>query len=390
MAPGRSTRRPASPGFALIALLAATPISATFGVGSLALAADADLSDGIDMADLVAGRSRWSARDHAGHRAVGQEQPLGPHLAGSFWKPEPSSPPAAAVGLLAFSPLIEQTPNRDPLGFLAVLPLMWAALRRGQRDTATVALVLSGFALWGAMTGEGPFARSTLNDSLLLLIMYMISTSVPTLALSADVAVHKQTERNLREVHVQLDKIVQQRTTALEETREALHQAQKMEALGQLTGGIAHDFNNVLTVIINSVEVGARLLRIRMRKPENDWIGHCRPPVMGHRWCSRCSSSLADIRCRCRPRTSTRSVSSAVAMFSRSCPESIEICTDLAPDLRWATADATQVQTAILNLVVNARDAMPSGGRLTIATRNVPDGARYRQVFRQATTSPLP
>ena len=61
-------------------------------------------------------------------------------------------------------------------------------------------------------------------------------------------------------------------------------------------------------------------------------------------------------------------------MFSRSCPESVEICTDLAPDLRWATADATQVQTAILNLALNARDSMPSGGRLIIATRNMPEG----------------
>ena len=92
------------------------------------------------------------------------------------------------VGIVAFSPLLAQTPNRDPLGFLAVLPLMWAALRRNQRDTASVALVLSGFALWGTLSGEGPFARATLNDSLLLLIMYMISTAVPTLALSADVA----------------------------------------------------------------------------------------------------------------------------------------------------------------------------------------------------------
>jgi CheY-like chemotaxis protein len=59
-------------------------------------------------------------------------------------------------------------------------------------------------------------------------------------------------------------------------------------------------------------------------------------------------------------------------MIRRSCPATIEVHTDLAPDLRWATADATQVQTAILNLAVNARDAMPAGGRLTIRTRNAP------------------
>ena len=142
---------------------------------------------------------------------------------------------AILVGVLAFSPLIEQTPSRDPLGFLAVLPLMWAALRCGQRDTATVALVLSGFAVWGTIAGEGPFARSTLNDAFLLLLMYMISTSVPTLALSADASLHKRIERSLRKAHAELGKTVQERTTELERTREALHQVQKMEALGQLT-----------------------------------------------------------------------------------------------------------------------------------------------------------
>ena len=361
--------------FALIALLAATPISATFGVGSLALAADADLF-GMASTWLT-----WWLGDLAGALVI---TPVIVLWARSSLSSAPRRQlletgaviaAAAAVGLLAFSPLIDQTPNRDPLGFLAVLPLMWAALRRGQRDTATVALVLSGFALWGAMTGEGPFARSTLNDSLLLLIMYMISTSVPTLALSADVAVHKQTERNLREVHVQLDRIVQQRTTALEETREALHQAQKMEALGQLTGGIAHDFNNVLTVVINSVEAA---------RASADPDARTRGRLDRALQAARNGASLVQqmlVFARRHPlqvqaTNINEVIVSALAMFSRSCPESIEICTDLAPDLHWATADATQVQSAILNLVVNARDAMPEGGRLMIATRNLPDGAQ--------------
>jgi signal transduction histidine kinase/ActR/RegA family two-component response regulator len=269
------------------------------------------------------------------------------------------------------------TPGRDPLGFLAVLPLMWAALRRGQRDTATVALVLSAFAIWDAMSGEGPFARSTLNDSLLLLIMYMISTSVPTLALSADVAVHKRTEHSLCELHIQLDRTVQERTTALEETREALHQAQKMEALGQLTGGIAHDFNNVLTVITNSLE---------SIKASADQGAKTRTRVDRALQAARNGASLVQqmlVFARRHPlqvqsTNINKIIVAALAMFRRSCPGSIEICTDLAPDLHWATADATQVQTAILNLAVNGRDAMPEGGRLMVSTRNLPRGAQLQ------------
>jgi signal transduction histidine kinase/CheY-like chemotaxis protein len=362
--------------FALIVLLVATPISATIGVGSLSLAGYAD---GTRIASTWL---TWWLGDLAGALVVTPVIVLWAQSAARFPPPQELRETAAvliaavAVGLLAFSPLIDQTPARDPLGFLAVIPLMWAALRCGQRDTATVALVLSGFALWGAMSGEGPFVRSNLNDSLLVLIMYMISTTVPTLALSANSAVHKRTERSLREVHARLDRTVQERTSALQETREALHQAQKMEALGQLTGGIAHDFNNILTVIINSIasartsdqdaKTGRRLDRA-LQAARNGASLVKQMLVFARR--HPLQVQAADIN---------EIVISALAMFTRSRPESIEIYIDLAPDLRWATADVTQVQTAILNLAVNARDAMPSGGRLTVATRNLPRGAQLR------------
>jgi signal transduction histidine kinase len=361
--------------FALIALLAATPISATFGVGSLALAASAD------PVRIASTWLTWWLGDLAGALVITPAIvlwarsgfPSGPRR--QLLESGAVIAAAAAVGLLAFSPLIEQTPNRDPLGFLAVLPLMWAALRCGQRDTATVALLLSGFAIWGAMAGEGPFARETLNDSLLLLIMYMISTSVPTLALSADVAVHEETERHLREAHIELDGIVRQRTTALEETREALHQAQKMEALGQLTGGIAHDFNNVLTVVINSVEAART-----SADPDARTRGRLDRALQAARNGAALVQQMLVFARRHPLQVQATDINdvivSALAMFSRSCPESIEIRTHLAPDLHWATADATQVQSAVLNLAVNARDAMPQGGRLTIATRNLADGSQ--------------
>jgi signal transduction histidine kinase/ActR/RegA family two-component response regulator len=359
--------------FALIALVAATPISATIGVGSLALAGY------VDPSQIASTWLTWWLGDLAGALVITPvivlwAQSSLPRPRRELLATGTVLAAAAAVGLLAFSPLIEQTPNRDPLGFLAVLPLMWAALRLGQRATATVALVLTGFALWGAMSGEGPFVRSTLNDSLLVLIMYMISTSVPTLALSADVAVHKQTERTLRAAHTELDRTVQEQTSELEETREALHQAQKMEALGQLTGGIAHDFNNVLTAIINSLESArsATDKDARTRKRLD------RALQAAHNGASLVQQMLVFARrgpLQVQATDINKIVGSAMAMFRRSCPEAIEVSTELAPNLRFATADATQLQTAILNLAVNARDAMPAGGRLTIRTSNVALGA---------------
>jgi two-component sensor histidine kinase len=102
-----------------------------------------------------------------------------------------------AVGLVAFSPLLEQSPSRSSLAFLAILPLIWAALRQNQRDTATVALLLSCFAVWGTISNAGPFVRSSLNDSFLLLLAFMISVSVPSLALSAEVAVRRRHQEHL-------------------------------------------------------------------------------------------------------------------------------------------------------------------------------------------------
>ena len=126
------------------------------------------------------------------------------------------------VGIVAFSPLIEQTAVRGPLSFFAVLPLILAALRRGPRDTATVVLILSCFAVWGAQMDGGPFARSTLNDSFLLLLAFIISTSVPSMVLSADVAMRRRTEEHLRAAQGQLDQRVQQRTTELARAIESL------------------------------------------------------------------------------------------------------------------------------------------------------------------------
>ena len=180
--------------FALIGAVTTT-ISATIGVAALVLAGFAESSNAAPV------WLTWWLGDFAGAVVVtplallwlsgdGLRSPGGlSECAGIYLG-------ATAIGVVAFSPLFPQVPLREPLGFLAVAPLLWAGLRCGPRDTATVAAILAGFAIWGTMMQSGPFARATLNESFLLLLMFMISTSIPSLALSADIRARQRAQEH--------------------------------------------------------------------------------------------------------------------------------------------------------------------------------------------------
>ena len=149
---------------------------------------------------------------------------------------------------------------------------------------------------------------------------------------------------------------------------EQLRQAQKMEAVGQLTGGVAHDFNNLLTVVIGNLDVMelgldderlVRLLRAARRGAE-------RAATLTHRLLAfsrkqPLTPQAVDLN---------KLVSDMSDMLRRSLGEAVTIETSLAGDLWQTSADPNQVENALLNLALNARDAMPSGGRLTIGTAN--------------------
>jgi PAS domain S-box-containing protein len=139
---------------------------------------------------------------------------------------------AVAVGFIAFSPLLPRSEYTIPLGFLTILPLFWAALRRGPRDTATVGLILAGFAVWATIQQVGPFGNIGLNESFLLLLTFMISLSVPSLALSADVAMRRASEDNLERTRTELDSRVRERTAELADTNIQLSEAQRLANLG--------------------------------------------------------------------------------------------------------------------------------------------------------------
>ena len=145
--------------FSLVSGLAAAPISATLGVFALWLAGKAA------PAVLPNVWMTWWLGDLAGTLVVAPVIVLWfrSNAVRSLLEPQSLALYAAtcAVGLLAFSPIFAQTPSRDLLAFLVPVPLLWAALDRGQRDAAAVELILAAFAVWGTMEQAGPFRAQT-------------------------------------------------------------------------------------------------------------------------------------------------------------------------------------------------------------------------------------
>jgi len=158
----------------------------------------------------------------------------------------------------------------------------------------------------------------------------------------------------------------------LSKAQDALRQSQKMEAIGQLTGGIAHDFNNLLTGIIGSLD----LVRKRMatnnpgdipRLMDAASTAALRAAALTHRLLAFGRRQSLDTR----PNDVNRIVTGIEDLLRRSMGERIELVCKLSGDLWTASTDANQIESALLNLAINARDAMPDGGRLTIETVNV-------------------
>jgi signal transduction histidine kinase len=149
-----------------------------------------------------------------------------------------------------------------------------------------------------------------------------------------------------------------------------LRQAQKMEALGQLTGGVAHDFNNMLAIIVGNLDMVLRRLtdqdgRVRLMI-ENALQGANRAGALTKRLLAFSRLQPLDPR----PVDVNKCVGDMSEMLRRALGEQIAIETVLAGGLWPAFIDCPQLESAILNLAVNARDAMPEGGRLTIETAN--------------------
>jgi signal transduction histidine kinase len=154
-------------------------------------------------------------------------------------------------------------------------------------------------------------------------------------------------------------------------TEAALVQAQKMEAIGQLTGGLAHDFNNLLTAVLGNLDM------IRARATDPRMVRHAENAFRAAERGSKLTAQLLAFSRTQKLATAPVDVNALIMgmneILNQSLGAHVTIEIRLAPDLPSAMADANQLELAILNLSLNARDAMPEGGTLTIETALDPD-----------------
>jgi len=410
------------------------------------------------------------------------------------------------IGIVAYSPLIGGNlighdlnvllPYRSLLGFLVLLPLMWAGLRGNQLNVATAALFFFGIAVWGFSVGSDPFPKADLNGALLSLLALSISVSVPPLALAAAIATRQNTEAHLLSVQDQLNRQIERKNLALNsakrhfliliegvvdyaifaldkeghvaswnsaaqkimgytteeiigkhfgifyrpderragapnralelavergkhevegwrirkngtpffitgsvssnhddtgnligfinilrdaterrdaeeklvQAREQLAMSQKMEAIGKLTGGIAHDFNNLLMIIGGSAQIFARLLDPKLpRAIEAIQTAAKRGETLTRQLLTfsrhqHLSPTVVDLNA---------SIKNMRTMIESSLRGNIVYNENIGDGVWPVKVDIAELELAIVNIAVNARDAMPNGGTFTLSVNDV-------------------
>lgn len=159
------------------------------------------------------------------------------------------------------------------------------------------------------------------------------------------------------------------RGLALERARATrLQQSQKLEAVGHLTGGIAHDFNNLLTAIIGSLDLVLR--RATLDERNRRYLeGALDAAQRGAKMTSRLLAFSRTQRLTTEPVDLQSTLEGMSGLLDQSLGPTIEVSVEVDPDARWVITDRNQLELALLNLAVNARDAMPTGGRLSFSTK---------------------
>lgn len=185
-----------------------------------------------------------------------------------------------------------------------------------------------------------------------------------------EIAERKRAEEALKQLNATLEQQVSERTEELQRKEEIIRQAQKMEAVGQLTGGIAHDFNNLLQIILGNLDTLVRGIPVesgRLHRAVNHAVtGAKRAAALTQRLLAFSRRQPLDPK----PIDMNVLVNGLSDLVHRTIGETISFETVLGAGLWRIEADPNELEAAIINLAVNGRDAMPNGGKLTIETAN--------------------
>jgi len=185
------------------------------------------------------------------------------------------------------------------------------------------------------------------------------------IGVSQEITDRKAAEETLRNFAVELEQRVEERTREHAEVMAQLHEAQKLETLGQLTGGVAHDFNNLLTPIVGSLDIlRTKITDARLQKLLD---GALQSSERARTLVARLLAFARRQNLETLPVDVKELIEGMEELVQRSIGPTIELRVDLAADVPAAMVDPHQLELAILNLAVNARDAMPGGGRLSMS-----------------------
>ena len=247
----------------------------------------------------------------------------------------------------------------------------WLEMQREWSDFPFILLTLRG----GGLERNPTAARylETLGNVTFLERPFHPTTLI-SLARSARRARRRQYDARsrLEELHslaTSLERRVEERTAEHRAAVQQLHEAQKLETLGQLTGGVAHDFNNLLTPIVGALDLLQRKLAGQDEKTDR-WLSNAlQSSERAKTLVQRLLGFARRQELQTRPTDVTLLIEGMRDLIASSVGATTELRLDLPAGLRQARADPSQLELAILNLCVNARDAMPGGGILTIAAR---------------------
>jgi len=338
----------------LILALAAAPAGA---ITAATISTTVFFLNGASPANLASSWLLWMIRDWLG---VATFAPLA--LAWMRARPFPSTTPrlieagalvATMVALAQVMLVLWAGPSRAaPMGFLALPFVVWAALRFGARGAATVVAIMTALAMAIVMFGLGPISRLPAEAGQLVTGAFLLLAAVTGQLLAA-----MKTER---------DDALAKRAYL----EDQLRHSQKMEAVGRLAGGVAHDFNNLLTAILGYTDIV-----LNGMSPTDPHRADAEQINRAALRAAELTRHMLSFSRREKHRATVLNLNTALVkvepMLRRVIGEDIKLVINAKASRALVRVDAGQLEQVILNLAVNARDAMPNGGRLTVETSDV-------------------